>query len=49
MATKKRKQLGSAIEELVFGTREALAAPIATELVSPAPTPTLEEGLKEEA
>ena len=39
----------AAIKEFVFGTKEALPAPTATELASPAPTPTLEDGLKEEA
>jgi hypothetical protein len=38
-----------AIKEFVFGTKEALPFPTATELVSPAPKPTLEDGLKEEA
>jgi hypothetical protein len=38
MTTKKRKPLGSAMEEFVFGTNEA-ASP-APELVSPAATPT---------
>jgi len=38
MSTKKRKPLGSAMEEFVFGTNEA-ASP-APELVSPAATPT---------
>jgi hypothetical protein len=33
MSTEKRKPLGRAIEEFVFGTREALPAPTATELV----------------
>ena len=49
MSTKKRKPLGSAIEEFVFGTQEALPAPTPPFVVSPAPTPTLEDGLKEEA
>ena len=49
MSTKKRKPLASAIEEFVFATKEALPAPTATELASLAPTPTLEDGLKEEA
>jgi hypothetical protein len=49
MSTKKHKPLGSAITEFVFGTKEAVPAPTATELVFPAPTPTLEDGLKEEA
>lgn len=39
MSTKKRKPLGSAMEEFVFGTKEA-ASPTPPELVSPAPTPT---------
>ena len=39
MNTKKRKPLGSAMEEFVFGTKEA-ASPTPPELVSPAPTPT---------
>jgi len=39
MSTKKRKPLGSAMEEFVFGDREA-ASPTPPELVSPAPTPT---------
>ncbi|HSF76561.1 MAG TPA: hypothetical protein VLA84_22390 [Microcoleus sp.] len=39
MITKKRKPLGSAMEEFVFGTQEA-ASPPAPELVSPAPTST---------
>ena len=38
MSTKKRKPLGSAMEEFVFGTNKA-ASP-APELVSPAATPT---------
>ena len=41
MSTKKRKPLGSAMEEFVFGTKEAVAAPTPPEeVVSPAPTPT---------
>ncbi|MEG3958689.1 hypothetical protein [Microcoleus sp. herbarium2] len=36
MNTKKRKPLGSAMEEFVFGTNEA-ASPTPPELVSPAP------------
>jgi hypothetical protein len=40
MSAKKRKPLGSALEEFVFGTKEALLAPPATELASPAPTLT---------
>ena len=39
MSTKKRKPLGSAMEEFVFGTQEA-ASPTPPEVVSPAPTPT---------
>jgi hypothetical protein len=41
MSTKKRKPFGSAIEEFVFGTKEAVPAHRATEFVSPAPTPTV--------
>jgi len=42
MSTKKRKPLGSAMEEFVFGTKEAGPAPTPPEeeVVSPAPTPT---------
>ncbi|MEG5088004.1 MULTISPECIES: hypothetical protein [unclassified Microcoleus] len=39
MSTKKRKPLGSAMEEFVFGTQET-ASPTPPEIVSPAPTPT---------
>ncbi|MEG4590111.1 CopG family transcriptional regulator [Microcoleus sp. MOSTC5] len=39
MSTKKRKPLGSAMEEFVFGTKEA-ASPTPPEIVSPAATPT---------
>jgi hypothetical protein len=39
MSTKKRKPLGSAMEEFVFGTNET-APPTPPEVVSPAPTPT---------
>ncbi|MEG4087962.1 hypothetical protein [Microcoleus sp. Pol12B4] len=39
MSTKKRKPLGSAMEEFVFGTQET-ASSTPPELVSPAPTPT---------
>ena len=39
MSTKKRKPLGSAMEEFVFGTQET-ASPTPPELVSSAPTPT---------
>jgi len=39
MSTKKRKPLGSAMEEFVFGSQEA-ASPTPPEIVSPAPTPT---------
>ncbi|MBE9092448.1 CopG family transcriptional regulator [Tychonema sp. LEGE 07203] len=41
MSTKKRKPLGSAMEEFVFGTQESASPPTpAPEVVSPAPTPT---------
>jgi len=40
MSTKKRKPLGSAMEEFVFGSQEAAAPPTAPEAASPAPTPT---------
>ena len=41
MSTKKRKPLGSAMEEFVFGTKENDAAsPTPPEIVSSAPTPT---------
>ncbi len=41
MSTKKRKPLGSAMEEFVFGTKEDVPAPTPPEeVVSPAPTPT---------
>ncbi|MEG4009814.1 hypothetical protein QUA41_28075 [Microcoleus sp. Pol11C1] len=41
MSTKKRKPLGSAMEEFVFGTKEKEAAsPTPPEIVSPAATPT---------
>jgi len=39
MSTKKRKPLGSAMEEFVFGSQEA-ASPTPPEIVSSAPTPT---------
>lgn len=39
MSTKKRKPLGSAMEEFVFGTEEA-ASPTPPQVVSPAATPT---------
>ena len=39
MSTKKRKPLGNAMEEFVFGTKEAASPPTAPELVLPAPTP----------
>jgi hypothetical protein len=39
MSPKKRKPLGSAMEEFVFGTNNEAASP-APELVSPAATPT---------
>ena len=40
MSTKKRTPLGRAMEEFVFGTKEAALLPTAPEVVSPAPTPT---------
>jgi len=42
MSTKKRKPLGSPMEEFVFGTKEKEAAlpPTAPDAASPAPTPT---------
>lgn len=40
MTAKKRKPLGSAMEEFVFGSKEATPAPPAAEVVSPAPAPT---------
>ena len=41
MNTKKRKPLGSAMEEFVFGTKEKEAASLPTpDVVSSAPTPT---------
>jgi hypothetical protein len=39
MSTKKRKPLGNAIEEFVFGTKEAASLPT-PDVVSPVPTPT---------
>jgi len=39
MSTKKRKPLGNAMEEFVFGTKET-ASPPTPDFVSPAPTPT---------
>ncbi len=39
MTTKKRKPLGTAMEEFVFGTQEATPAPTEQEVVSPPPTP----------
>ena len=39
MSTKKRKPLGNAMEEFVFGTQEA-ASPPTPDVVLPAPTPT---------
>jgi len=39
MSTKKRKPLGNAMEEFVFGTQEA-ASSIPPDVVSPAATPT---------
>jgi hypothetical protein len=42
MNTKKRKPLGKAMEEFVFGTKEKEAALLpALDVVSPAPTPTV--------
>jgi hypothetical protein len=42
MSTKKRKPLGNAIEEFVFGTKEKEAASLPTpDVVSPAPKPTV--------
>ncbi|MEG4301732.1 hypothetical protein [Microcoleus sp. D3_18a_C4] len=38
MSTKKRKPLGSAMEEFVFGTNNEAASPTPPELVSPAVT-----------
>ncbi|MEG4249376.1 hypothetical protein [Microcoleus sp.] len=38
MTAKKRKPLGSAMEEFVFGTQEAALLPPTPEVVSPAPT-----------
>lgn len=40
MTAKKRKPLGSAMEEFVFGAQEAASIPAQPEVVSPAPTPT---------
>src|SRR4028118_863235 len=40
MSTKKRKPLGSVIEEFVFGTKEALPAPTPPFVVLPASTAT---------
>jgi hypothetical protein len=40
MSTKKRKPLGSAMEEFVFGSQEVASPPTAPEAASPAPTPT---------
>ena len=50
MNTKKRKPLGSAMEEFVFGTQEAALLPTQPEVVSSAPTasqtpPTMEAAL----
>jgi hypothetical protein len=39
MSTKKRKPLGSAMEEFVFGTKEAASPPTPPEVVSPGSTP----------
>ena len=40
MSAKKRKPLGSAMEEFVFGDREATLIPTEPEVVSSAPAPT---------
>lgn len=40
MTAKKRKPLDSALEEFVFGTKEAAPTPTQPEFVPPAPTPT---------
>jgi hypothetical protein len=40
MSVKKRKLLDSALEEFVFGTKEAAPTPAQPEVVSPATTPT---------
>ena len=40
MNTKKRKPLGNAMEEFVFGTTKEAASPTPPEVVSPAATPT---------
>ena len=40
MNTKKRKPLGSAVEEFVFGTQEAASPLTPPFVISPAPTPT---------
>ncbi|MEG3880256.1 hypothetical protein QT972_23110 [Microcoleus sp. herbarium7] len=40
MSTKKRKPLGSAMEEFVFGTQEAALLPTPAEAASPAAKPT---------
>lgn len=40
MSAKKRKPLGSAMEEFVFGAQEAASPPTPAQVVSPAPTPT---------
>jgi hypothetical protein len=40
MSTKKRKPLGCAIEEFVFGTREAALPPAVPDAEAPVPTPT---------
>jgi len=39
MSAKKRKPLGSAMEEFVFGSQEAALPPPAPQAASPAPTP----------
>jgi hypothetical protein len=40
MSTKKRKPLGSAMEEFVFGKNQAALPPTPPNIVSPAPNPT---------
>ena len=40
MSAKKRKPLGSAMEEFVFGTKKEAAPQTPPEVISPAPTPT---------
>ncbi|WP_172189004.1 CopG family transcriptional regulator [Microcoleus asticus] len=40
MSTKKRRPLGSAMKEFVFGTKKEAAPQTPPEVISPAPTPT---------